>query len=416
MGNKIQDNNTINELDKMIKTSKVLAPFFKLFKIDTGIDIKSIEKQFGELRTLNDDFNTYYHEKGWISHESLNIDVLKFCVRVAKEGDIDRGEDALIEYYEGELKNFEKYSYRKHFYDRQELLNLAIEDYFAERYHSSIPIALLSADGIINDVEPTGLFAKETDLEVWDSISGHGSGLKSLISLLSKNRKKTSTEPIYLPYRNGILHGRDINYYNKTVAIKSFALLIYLADWIREKYSEAERIRKKEEIDSTSLKDIIKSISETSKKQRKSEELLKKWKPRVFESIPQNFEDNTPEQKVFEFLECIRNKNYGTPVSMYPSTIYKTLSIKTKAGFLREEFQNIVIKNYSLIKIEDTAGAVTLVTVNINYEYGDNSNEEVFEFRTLYEVDGEIENRLALNGEWKIVNLERFLYHLKSSK
>ncbi|MFK4926315.1 hypothetical protein ACI1TM_06490 [Lactococcus garvieae] len=85
------------------------------------------------------------------------------------------------------------------------------------------------------------------------------------------------------------MHGRDINYYNKTVAIKSFALLIYLADWIREKYSEAERIRKKEEIDSTSLKDIIKSISETSKKQRKSEELLKKWKPRVFESIPQNF-------------------------------------------------------------------------------------------------------------------------------
>ncbi|MFK4926316.1 hypothetical protein ACI1TM_06495 [Lactococcus garvieae] len=101
---------------------------------------------------------------------------------------------------------------------------------------------------------------------------------------------------------------------------------------------------------------------------------------------------------------------------MYPSTIYKTLSIKTKAGFLREEFQNIVIKNYSLIKIEDTAGAVTLVTVNINYEYGDNSNEEVFEFRTLYEVDGEIENRLALNGEWKIANLERLSYHLKYLK
>jgi len=410
MGNKIQDNDSINELGKIIKTTKVLNPILKLLNIDSGIDINKITKEYADLLTLNDDFNTYYHDRGWIAHESLNIDVLKFCVSTAKAGDIDRGEETLIEYYEGELNNFEKYSYRKHFYDRQELLNLAIEDYFSGRYHSSIPIALLSADGIINDIEPTGLFARETDLEVWDSISGHGSGLKSLVSLLSKNRKKTSTDSISLPYRNGILHGRDINYYNKFVAIKSFALLIYLADWIREKSSEADRMRKKEEKETKTWGELFKNIANTTKEQKENEKLLKEWEPRVFEVIPSTYESNSPEEKVFEFLECIKNKNYGTPTSMYPTFILGSSSRKSKAGILRENFKDITITDYEVVKINDSAAAVTMITVKIAYEYKGLLKEKNVDFRVIYEVNGEVNNRLKLNGSWKITNIEGISY------
>ena len=413
MGNKIQDNDSINELGKIIKTTRVLNPILKFLKVDSGIDINKITNEYTDLLTLNDDFNMYYHDRGWIAHESLNIDVLRFCVSVAEDGNIDRGEDALIEYYEGELKNFEKYSYRKHFYDRQELLNLAIEDYFSGRYHSSIPIALLSADGIINDVEPTGLFARETELEVWDSISGHESGLKSLVSLLSKNRKKTNTDSISLPYRNGILHGRDINYYNKFVAIKSFALLIYLADWIREKSSESERRRKKEEKETRTWGELFKSITNTTREQRENEKLLKEWKPRVFEEIPSTYEVNSPEEKVFEFLKCIRNKNYGTPTSMYPTFILGNSSKKSKAGVLRENFKDITITNYEIDKINDIGAAVTMITMKISYEYQGLLTEKNVDFRVIYEVNGEVNNRLKLNGSWKITNIEGISYILK---
>jgi hypothetical protein len=36
-----------------------------------------------------------------------------------------------------------------------------------------------------------------------------------------------------MSYRHGILHGRDINYANKTVAAKCWAALFALNDWAR---------------------------------------------------------------------------------------------------------------------------------------------------------------------------------------
>ncbi|MBR8699155.1 hypothetical protein I8F96_02705 [Enterococcus casseliflavus] len=100
---------------------------------------------------------------------------------------------------------------------------------------------LTLVDGIVNDINPTGLFADATDLDVWDSIAGHSIGLNSLVDILKTNRTKTNVEPIYLPYRNGILHSRELNYNNKIVAIKTFAILFYVNDWIQSLESEKRR-------------------------------------------------------------------------------------------------------------------------------------------------------------------------------
>ena len=54
--------------------------------------------------------------------------------------------------------------------------------------------------------------------------------------------KKTNYEEIKFPYRNGILHGRDLNFANKYVSCKSLVLLLALDNWILDK--ESEKIRK----------------------------------------------------------------------------------------------------------------------------------------------------------------------------
>jgi hypothetical protein len=44
-----------------------------------------------------------------------------------------------------------------------------------------------------------------------------------------------------MPYRNGILHGRDLNYGNEYVSCKCVALLFAVAEWMAMKNSEDKR-------------------------------------------------------------------------------------------------------------------------------------------------------------------------------
>ena len=108
--------------------------------------------------------------------------------------------------------------------------------------------------------------------------------------------------------------------------------------------------------------------------------------------------------------ECIKNKNYGTPTSMYPTFILGSSSRKSKAGILRENFKDIMITNYEVVKINDSAAAVTMITVKIAYEYKGMLKEKNVDFRVIYEVNGEVNNRLKLNGSWKITNIEGISY------
>src|SRR5690606_12479395 len=62
-------------------------------------------------------------------------------------------------------------------------------------------------------------------------IAGHSSGLNVLKDIFTVGRNKTSKEKISIPYRNGILHGRDLGYANKKVAAKAWAAMFAIRDW-----------------------------------------------------------------------------------------------------------------------------------------------------------------------------------------
>lgn len=82
------------------------------------------------------------------------------AVSLPKDGRIDEGEKVLVDYYDQNLKwkiNFISGVYE--FRPRMRLIDLAMVDYFENRFHSTIPIILMMIDGFVNDVtKDLGLF------------------------------------------------------------------------------------------------------------------------------------------------------------------------------------------------------------------------------------------------------------------
>jgi hypothetical protein len=114
---------------------------------------------------------------------------------------------------------------------RWDLAQAAKREYLAGRYDSGVPMQLMLLDGFVNDIAQMGFFTDRTDLTAWDSIAAHDSGLKRLAEIFGTKRTKTTKDSITIPYRNGILHGRDLGYANKTVAAKCWAALSAISDW-----------------------------------------------------------------------------------------------------------------------------------------------------------------------------------------
>lgn len=404
MTKKIADNHSIKDLENNINGLEEFIKIFEPLEIPNSIDITELKKDFNELKDLPDKFNDLFLEKGWMAHDSLNVDVMKKAINEPENADT-----ILITYYEENFNWFLKRALANPVFSiRQELLVLAQKDYFEERYHSCIPISLMMADGMINDLKSTGLFASNTDLEVWDSISGHANGLRILTNNLSISRKKTTTAPIHLPYRNGILHGRDINYNHKIVAIKSFVLIFYIADWAKSLETENNRIEEYNSLltQDNSLNSIIKTITESDKIRKRDSELQKKWKARTINLQTHIIEEDSPEYTATLFLEYIKEEKYGKLVDFYPISLFKQISIKQKAGFLRNQYKNIIILEFEIINIKDIGSAKTSIDILVNYVMDEKHLSTQINFNMLYEVEGEINNRLLDNGSWKIYNIE----------
>lgn len=216
--NTISENPSYTDLLKQIDSLKSILNLLPVSgKEELKKNISTIEQQINTLRFEPDKFNQHYSDLGWIAYESMNSDLMKEVIKLAEDNKRDDGEQLLLEYYADDdrikylltrLKN------RTGFSKRYELLRKAYEDYKSGRFHSCIPVFLMIIDGVVDEVTKSnkGFFASDFNPNLWNSIVGHESGLAKIAKIYAKTRKKVNTEPITLPYRNGILHGKDINY------------------------------------------------------------------------------------------------------------------------------------------------------------------------------------------------------------
>lgn len=278
-------------------------------------------------------------------------------------------------------------------------------------------------DGVVDEVTKSnkGFFASDFNPTLWNSIVGHESGLAQIAKIYAKTRKKVNTDPITLPYRNGILHGKDINYDNNLVAAKCLATIFAVGDWV-EQYESRKHV-KPEPSKPKSILQELKKLKETltkAQKQHEQNEKMKdeveKWQPRhISEEYINNINlkkapciSNSPEEKLAEFMEFFAKKNYGKMhdiIARHHDKAGKGQYIQKIKSFI----DDLSLLDYSVISIKDYTTAISEIEVRLNVI--DKSDEEISfttKCRMIYQKNAQSANVLVSGnreGQWFIMHL-----------
>lgn len=411
---KIIDNPTSAELLKQFAAFESLEALYKALpfarrifpKMEDAFNEFNIIKKQAKILEVPDQFNERLANLGWIAYESMNMEVMQKAVNIFDAEGKDVAEQFLADSYDEETLKWGifRFNGNRDFRKRIRLADLAREDYLAGRYHACIPLLLSLLDGLVNDVSNhVGFFAENVDLTAWDCIAAHESGLQTLASILTKGRNKTNEDAITIPYRNGILHGRELTFDNKVVAAKCWAALFAARDWAGALDDGKKEPKPKEEV---SWKQLFMQISETNLMKKSIEE----WKPRVsedilylpFEGYISHLPENTPEHAVAAFLDHWCNKRFGLVAD---ALLYFTDTPKgKKAGMARQDFGKYVPVSFKVLGIDDQAAAVTHVIAELRFEVDGREKLKEVSVRTIYQ---DLENNPSIrsipNGHWRIV-------------
>lgn len=434
---RIEDNPSYKKLKKDLEGAEALQKLTK-FLAFFGLKKKSLNEAFSNLPDMKkqlellskspDKFNGHYAKRGWIAHESMNSDLMLTSIELADKGLIEEAEQELINYYSSDklkwllhqLKGVEAFSNRYNFF------LLAYEDTLAERYHAVVPVLLMMIDGAVNDIDKgKGFFADKTNLTAWDSIAAHSSGLTALKEVFSDGRHKTTKEKISLPYRHGILHGRDLGYANRTVTAKCWAALFAIKDWAYAvKQGKKNPPPPEHELSFTEsfsqLKESLKDYAESKKRNNLVNKKIDTWKARqlvIGSDIPEKatsteYRDYTPEQEAIRFAEYWTKGNYGAIAKQIHQFSKTPVSETKEAGKTRKVFEDKKLLDYKIAKVIDCSPAITEVSLTTIIEYDGKHHDKEITLRFIYEGSkGEILIFGDTGGQWKFI--ENFFHQIE---
>ncbi|MDQ6905201.1 MAG: hypothetical protein M3176_00085 [Chloroflexota bacterium] len=370
---------------------KRAVPFFKPLLKLLRVDVAAMEvalagtddlaERARALATLPDRFNRIFAERGWIVYDALNLDAAFAAVEKAEAGDVDGAEADLVTYYDEATINFNLMMFNgvRAFRSRLPLARKALADYVAGRYHACVPVVLALLDGMVNELGGHGFFAQGVDLQAWDSVAGHSKGLAALAKILGASRTKTTTEPMAIPCRNGILHGMDLGYDNQMVAAKAWAALFAARDWAVKK--ERKETEVPEPPPRASLRELFGQIvdNEDSKKR------LAAWQPRGLvpgrdipaSGPPDVYGAGTPERKLAEFLSFWRNRNYGHMAQC--AAHFHTDNPKKLPHDLRAHYDEARLTDYQIAAVNEQGSGLVFITTRLVIAQG--AEEVVWERR-----------------------------------
>jgi len=406
---------SLQKLEGIARTARLLhraGPFIRPFgKIGRRIaqviqegGLNDVAKKAAEFATLPDRFNDHFLARGWIAYELMNGDALAEAVRFAESGDIESGERALVAAHSPQRIETLLIFTRgiEAFWIRREVFELALEDYKAGRFHAVVPVLLAQIDGIVADLSGHAFFATGRSVTAWDSISAHELGLQKLADILSVSRTSTNSDAITMPFRHGVMHGRDLGYANEMVAAKSWAVLFCLQAWAIAKRDGKTAAPTME----TKPRSLWKSLIALAK-QGELQRGIETWKPRTnigglgahATEDPGDYPANSPERAVIEFFHWWKAKNYGKLVSFVPPR-QRSGKDNQEAGRLRKALQGFHLRAFRVTNVDEHAvGGV----VTANLELGSPPREVVVKVRVLSEDDtGAIGLRDSPGFVWRI--------------
>ena len=400
---------SLNKLQSDIRAMKLLALFLKP---DQRKQLRDLEKQLDNMISQAAAFNERFSPYGWCAYDSMSFALIESANAAFEKSGIEAAEQVLINYYTNDVSKVVHWIKNSSdaFLVRSNLLERFFEDHFAGRYYASVPLALIIVDGAVNDfTKSKGFFAEGTSVDAWDCLVGCSDGLSKLKGIFNQNRTKTNTERITLPYRNGILHGRDLNYANEYVSCKCVALMFAIADWMKMKNSEPTRKEKYEK--SLNPPPIRESLSHLAENKKIREE-ISSWRKRsvtVGEDIPASgkAEDYTEYPyivKIVEMLDAWKSRNYGK-LSIYLQRMFpSSLSAGKRAGECRKIFENRILNCFEIIEVEERACALSKVVVRVSFTTDKEPKEATLTFGCVYESNSD---RVGVpwrnNGNWMLM-------------
>ncbi|WP_088656334.1 hypothetical protein [Geofilum rhodophaeum] len=421
--------NEIEGADSLRKFVKFISFFgFKDKGLNETLDkIPDFKKQIIHLSTLPDKFNKIFAQSGWIAHESMNSDLMEKAVGLAESGKIVEANHELVNYYcSGEIEwLLMHFKGIPEFAKRYDFIKLAYQDTIDKKFYSCIPILLMIIDGSVNDIDKNkGFFTESTDLTAWDSIAAHSSGLSVIRDVFNSNRKRTTTEPIDMPYRNGIIHGRDLNYANEIVAAKCWATLIAIKDWAKAiKEGKKEIPEPEKELSfKDNLAELKRSLDQYSEIKKKSAEVsrkVEKWKPRqivIGVDIPKTgdvseYTDFYPEKEAILFATYWQKKNYGKIVGQIQRFSSREVSLGKEAKRIRDLLDNKQLIDFEITKVDDKSPAISEITLKVSYVLNNETVTKSITFRFICEGNnGEISMIGDNNCTWRFI--DNFFYDL----
>jgi hypothetical protein len=428
---KISDNPSYSKLRTDVTGFSMLGRIIKIFSFfgpknselkDALSKLPELKKQTEHFLQLPDKFNEHFSKSGWIAHESMNTPLMEKAINLADENNFEQAENELAFYFTSPQIDWllNRFKTSPELALRYKLIKLAYQDTLEKRYYSAVPLLLIIIDGIVNDISKSkGFFSDGTDLTAWDSISAHSSGLSSIRDIFNTTRKKTNDTEIFLPYRNGILHGRDLKYDNKYVVGKCWCTLFAIFDWKQalQKQKDNPPIPEKKLTLKESLSEIKKTLNDYQKHKVSHNQLMKdieEWKPRQINQSEiniDNFKEYSPEKEANNLFKNWQNKNYGKIAGQQYYFGAKDVNLGKEAGKVRSELIDKELKEYEIISIKDETPAISVITVNIKYQINEVAMEKEIILRMICKLKN---GETAINGQenivWSFIN--GFMYNL----
>ena len=400
---------SINKLQNDIKNMKRISI---LLKPQQRKQIKEMEKQLDNIMMQTKLFNDRFSSYGWCAYDSMSLSLMERANAAFEESGLEAAEQVLISYYKSDVK--EVIHWINHsseaFSIRYNLIQRFFEDHFAERYYASVPLGLIIVDGAVNDfTKSKGFFAEGTSVSAWDCLVGCNDGLTKLKSIYNQKRTRTNTDEITLPYRNGILHGRDLNYASENVSCKCVLLMFAVADWMKMKNSEDRRKAEyQESINPPSLREFLTRLNEN----RKAKEEIAAWQRKtvvVGIDIPitgtiEDYSEYPYVVAVVKMLMAWKDNNYGELSDCLQKMFGSNPSERRRAGECRKMFQNKKFESFEIIEIEERGCALSKVIIKVYWTTDDCKKEAVLTFGCYYESNSESVGIPWLNnGKWVLM-------------
>lgn len=402
--------NEMPSIEKLCKDTRIAIPLACMFRPDQAASVIELHQKASAMKKQIELFCQRFSDYGWCAYDHMKMSVIELANKKFEESGIEAAEEVLIDFYTNEAKEWtNRIIYcDEAFTIREDLLRHYFNEHFAGNYYASIPMALLIVDGAVNDyTKSKGFFADGTEVDAWDCLVGCDDALVKVQVIFRKSRQKTNSEPITMPYRNGILHGRDINFANERVACKCLMLMFAVAEWMNMKNSEDSRRAKFEkENNPPPIQESLQKLQQA----REDRAIINQWIRKdihIGTDIPETGEVIEYSQypyvlTVVEMFEAWKQRNYGRLGEKLSLLFADCTTSGKRAGACRVFFENKKLERFRIVSVKEEGCCMTEVEIHVDWITTGKLCAGTLRFGCVYENESGIAFPWRNNGMWKL--------------